>query len=136
VAAPRRREERRDQEAAEERGHDSDVTLAGGECREGERCISTMIALTHEGRDAARAGSGQKGRAALNIDDFMTRVSGEPEQTIARTIWVTPRETLARAEKPGGLKVTDFLSAPGRRAEQKVIRYRHILGPPASRLSR
>ncbi|CAN5341139.1 hypothetical protein BH09MYX1_BH09MYX1_62170 [soil metagenome] len=67
----------------------------------------------------------------MKVDDFISRVAGEPERTVTRTVWTTPPEVLAQAAKPGGLRMTDFLSASGRRAEQRDVRYRHILGSPA-----
>jgi hypothetical protein len=68
----------------------------------------------------------------MQIDDFIARAASEPERTVTRTVWTTPPEVLAKAAASGGMRMTDLLSAPGRRAEQRDVRYRHILGPPAS----
>jgi hypothetical protein len=68
----------------------------------------------------------------MQIDDFINRVASEPERIITRTIWTTPKDVLAQAAMPGGLRLTDLLSSPGRQSEQRDDRYRHILGPPAS----
>ena len=70
--------------------------------------------------------------SAMQIDDFLARVASEPERTVTRTVWTAPPEVLAKAAKPSGMLMTDFLSAPGRRAEQREVRYRHVLGAPAS----
>jgi hypothetical protein len=69
----------------------------------------------------------------MHIDDFISLVAGEPERTVRRTVWSPPPEVLAKASKPGGSSMKEFLSAPGRRPEQREVKYRHILGPPASR---
>src|ERR1700733_7481502 len=66
------------------------------------------------------------------IEDFINHVAGEPERTVTETVWKVPREILAKAAKHGGLRMTELLSAPERRAEHREIRYRHVLGPPAS----
>ena len=68
----------------------------------------------------------------MQIEDFINRVAGEPERTVTRTVSTTPPEVLAKAAQSGGLSMTEFLSRPGRRSEQRDVRYRHILGPPAS----
>lgn len=68
----------------------------------------------------------------MRIEEFLSKVAGEPERTVTQTVWTTPPEVLARMTRPGGLLVTDFLSAPGRRSEQRACRYCHILGSPAS----
>ena len=73
-----------------------------------------------------------RGMSTMETDDFIARVTGETERVVTRTVWSTPPGVLARAISPGGLSMTDFLSAPGRRAEQRSVPYRHILGPPAS----
>ncbi len=41
-----------------------------------------------------------------------------------------PSEGLVKAATPGGMLMTEFLSASGRKAEQRTVNYRHILGPP------
>jgi hypothetical protein len=68
----------------------------------------------------------------MQIEDFINRVAGEPERTVTLTVSTTPPKVLAKAVKSGGLSMTDFLSLPGRRSEQRDVRYRHILGSPAS----
>ncbi len=70
----------------------------------------------------------------MQIDDFMSRAAGEPGRTVTRTVWTTPTEVLAKAAASGSMRMTDLLSVavPGRRAEQRDVRYRHIIGPPAS----
>src|SRR5580704_12752476 len=71
----------------------------------------------------------------MQIDDFIARAASEPERTVTRTVWTTPPHLLAKAAASGGMRMTDLLSAPfapGRRAEQRDVRYRHILGSPAS----
>jgi hypothetical protein len=70
--------------------------------------------------------------SAMQIEEFLKQVGSEPERSVTRTVGATPPEMLAKAAKPGGMLLTDLLSAPGRRAEQRDIRYRHILGAPAS----
>lgn len=49
-----------------------------------------------------------------------------------RTVRTNGPEMLAKLAKPGGIRLTDFLAAPGHRMEQRERRYRHILGSPAS----
>ncbi len=73
--------------------------------------------------------------SAMRIDELLKRVAGEPERTVTRTVWTTPPEVLAKAATSGGMRMTDLLSAPGRRSEQREVRYRHILGSPASQQS-
>ena len=68
----------------------------------------------------------------MRIEELLSKVASEPERTITRTVWTSPPELLARMKQPGGLLLTDFLLAPGRRAEQKECRYCHVLGAPAS----
>lgn len=68
----------------------------------------------------------------MQIDDFVARAASESERTVTRTVWTTPPEVLAKAAAPGGIKMTDLLSASGRRVEQRDLRYRHVLGSPAS----
>ena len=68
----------------------------------------------------------------MQIEELLKHVADEPERTVTQTVWTTPPELLAKASKPGGLMMTEFLAAPGRRAEQRNVRYRHILGAPAS----
>jgi hypothetical protein len=70
--------------------------------------------------------------SAMRIDELLERVSGEPERTVTRSVWTTPPEVLAKAAASRGMRMTDLLSAPGRRSEQREVRYRHILGSPAS----
>lgn len=67
----------------------------------------------------------------MEIDDFISRVASEPDRIVSRTIPVAPQDLLARA-KSGGVGLMDFLSAPGRQVQQRDVRYRHILEPPAS----
>ena len=67
----------------------------------------------------------------MRLEEFIKNIASEPERTFTRTVWNTPRDVLARAAQPGGLALRDLLSAPGRRAEQRVVQYRHILGSPA-----
>ncbi|HVJ20050.1 MAG TPA: SMI1/KNR4 family protein [Polyangiaceae bacterium] len=67
----------------------------------------------------------------MNVNDLISAVAGEPEQIVRRTVWTTPSEVLAQAAQPSGLKLTDLLSARGRHAESRDVRYRHILGSPA-----
>jgi hypothetical protein len=68
----------------------------------------------------------------MEIEELIDRVAREPERTITRTVWIAPPDVVARAETQGGMSLLDFVAAPGRRAEQRSLRYRHILGPPAS----
>jgi len=68
----------------------------------------------------------------MKFDAFLNQVASEPERTIRRTVRTTPPQVLEQAARPGGMRLTDFLSAPGRQAEQREIRYAHILGAPAS----
>lgn len=72
---------------------------------------------------------------AVQIDEFIQCVAGEPERILTRTVWITPPEVLAQAAREGGIGVADLLSTSGRRKEQREIRYRHILGAPASQRS-
>jgi hypothetical protein len=65
------------------------------------------------------------------IEDLLGRVAAEPERTVRRTVWRTPPEVLAKAAQPGGLRVTELLAARGE-AEQRDVRYQHVLGSPAS----
>ena len=69
----------------------------------------------------------------MQIDDFIDLVASEPERTLTWTVRTTPSEVLAKAAAPGGLRLTELLSAPGRQAVQRDVQYRHILGAPASR---
>ena len=68
----------------------------------------------------------------MEIEQLLKYVATEPERTVSRTVWTTPAEVLAKVAAPGGMRMTDLLSAPGRRAEVRDVRYRHILGSPAS----
>jgi hypothetical protein len=68
----------------------------------------------------------------MQIEEFLRHVASEPERTVVQTIVTNGPELLAKLAKPGGVRLTDFLSAPGRRTEQRECRYRHILGGPAS----
>jgi hypothetical protein len=68
----------------------------------------------------------------MQIDEFITRVASEPERTVTRTVWLMPPDLLAKAAASGGIKLTDMLFETGRRAEQRDVRYGHILGSPAS----
>ncbi len=70
--------------------------------------------------------------SAMQIEELLKHVGGEAERTVTRTVWTTPPEVLAKAAASGGMRMTDLLSAPGRRSEQREVRYRHILGSPAS----
>ena len=70
--------------------------------------------------------------STMQIEELLKHVAGEPERTVTRTVWTTPPEVLAKAAASGGMRMTDLLSAPGRRAEQREVRYRHTLGLPAS----
>ena len=63
---------------------------------------------------------------------FLDQVAGEPERTFTRTVVSNGPALLAKLAKPGGVRLTDLLPAPGRQTEQREFRYRHILGPPAS----
>jgi len=68
----------------------------------------------------------------MEIDELIRRVAGEAERAIVRTVWIAPAAALAKAGGPGGQLLTEFLAAPGRRSEQREVRYRHILGSGAS----
>ena len=68
----------------------------------------------------------------MRIEEFLSKVASEPERTLMETHWTSPPELLARMKQPGGMRLTDFLAAPGRIPEQCECRYRHILGAPAS----
>lgn len=67
----------------------------------------------------------------MQIDDFLSAVAGEPEKVFTRSIRLASAQTRAAASKSGGMRLTDFMSAPAK-VEQRIFRYRHILGPPAS----
>lgn len=67
----------------------------------------------------------------MNIDEFLTRVAGEPDRTVAEDVWTVPEEVMAKANAPGGLSVTEML-ASGRLAGRRDVRYGHVLGAPAS----
>ncbi len=68
----------------------------------------------------------------MQIEEFIDQVASEPERTVVRTVVKNGPELLAKLAKPGGVRLTDLLSAPGQRTEQRECRYRHILGSPAS----
>lgn len=70
--------------------------------------------------------------SSMQIDDFIGRVTSEPERTVMRTVWTTPPDVLAKAAASGGMRMSDLLSAAGRRAEQRAVQYCHVLGAPAS----
>jgi hypothetical protein len=67
----------------------------------------------------------------MKLENLLELAANEPEQTLVRTVWITPPGVLEKARK-GGIALTSFLSAPGRRPEERTVRYHHILGPPAS----
>ncbi|MBX3221066.1 MAG: SMI1/KNR4 family protein [Labilithrix sp.] len=68
----------------------------------------------------------------MNVDDLVSAVAGEPERVVRLTVRTTPSAVLAQAGKPGGLKLTDLLSASAPHSESRDVRYRHVLGGPAS----
>lgn len=68
----------------------------------------------------------------MQVEEFMALVGSEPERTISQTVWTAPPDALAKAAKLGGILMTEFLSASGRRAGQRDVHYCHILGPPGS----
>ncbi|AKV00498.1 hypothetical protein AKJ09_07161 [Labilithrix luteola] len=68
----------------------------------------------------------------MDIDAFVENVASEPERRLRHTVWCTPPDELAKAARPGGLRLTDLLAAPGRHAEEREVTYRHILGSPAN----
>lgn len=68
----------------------------------------------------------------MRIEEFLRKVASEPERTVTHSVWTTPTEVLAKMAKQGGMLLTDFLSVPGRRKEQRKYNYCHVLGPPAS----
>jgi hypothetical protein len=68
----------------------------------------------------------------MHIDEIINLVNGEPARFVTRNVRVPSPQTLSIASKPGGLSLTEFLSAPAT-MEQKDVRYSHILGAPASR---
>jgi hypothetical protein len=70
--------------------------------------------------------------ATMRVDQFIQSVTGEPERTVTRTVWTTPPDVLAEAARPGGVAMTKLVSAPGRRPEQRAVRYRHLLGSGAA----
>jgi hypothetical protein len=65
-----------------------------------------------------------------DIDRFMSLVASEPGRI--GTVGEAPPDVLARARKPGGMKLTDFLAASRGRMRQRSVRFLHILGPPAA----
>jgi hypothetical protein len=69
--------------------------------------------------------------STVRIEEFIHRVAGEPEQTVTRPVWTAPPDVLGIAAKPGGLRMTELLSATGRHVEQRDLRYRHVLGSGA-----
>jgi len=68
----------------------------------------------------------------VRLEEFIKKIASEPERTFTRTVWNTPPDVLARAAEPGGLALRDLLSAPGRRAEQRVVQ----MGPGAAQALR
>ena len=68
----------------------------------------------------------------MQIEEFVRRVGEEGERTVTRTVSTAPSDVLVNVAKRGGMSMTEFLSSPGRRSEQRELRYRHILRAPAS----
>lgn len=69
----------------------------------------------------------------MDIETFIRRVTGEPEKIITRRVAIAAPSMLAGAVTPGGVMLTDLISATGGRTERRTVRYRHILGSPAAR---
>jgi hypothetical protein len=68
----------------------------------------------------------------MQIDEIISLVASEPTRVILRNVRVLASDTMAKASMPGGMRMTDFLSAPAR-TERREFRYGHIMGAPASR---
>jgi len=70
----------------------------------------------------------------MDIAELIRLAGSEPVQTVTQTVWTTPPAVLAQAAQ-GGMRLTDLLSAPGRKAEKRDVSYQHILGPAATQVS-
>ena len=55
----------------------------------------------------------------MDLEAFVRLVASEQERTVTRTVWSTPADVLAKAAMPGGLSMTELVSAPGRRRDRR-----------------
>lgn len=68
----------------------------------------------------------------MRLADFIEKVRSEPERTIKRPgLQITP-ELFAKAREQGGIGLSEILAAQTQPAQLHELRYRHVLGPPAS----
>ncbi len=70
--------------------------------------------------------------STMQIAEFIRLVSGEPGRVVSRNVLQASTQKLAEASRPGGMSLKDLMAAPPARTEQKLIRYGHVLSPPAS----
>lgn len=68
----------------------------------------------------------------MQIAEFVSLVSGEPGRVASRNVRLASTQTLAAASRPGGMTLKDLMDAAPAKAERKLLRYGHVLGPPAS----
>jgi hypothetical protein len=72
----------------------------------------------------------------VKIADFFSLIATEPERVIVAEVSTPPPEVLERIRQPqqGGAFTTlaDLKAMPGWKAENRTLRYRHILGEPAA----
>jgi hypothetical protein len=67
----------------------------------------------------------------MQLNEFIQQVRSEPERAVRRAGLQISSETLAKAHQAGGVRLTELL-AQGQPSEAHELRYRHILGPPAT----
>jgi hypothetical protein len=68
----------------------------------------------------------------MQISEFRRLVESEPERAVVKSVSPVSPALIAMVDRKGSMKLTDLLAAPGRRSEERVMRYRHILGPGAA----
>lgn len=85
--------------------------------------------------DVALLGRGRERVSSTAFDELLARVASEPERVIPAIVSRVPPDLVAVATRRGGLSLGELLSSPGRTSEPRALRYRHVLGPPASQMT-
>ena len=70
----------------------------------------------------------------MRIDDFISAAVTEPQRIVLRRVRTPSALAPGVASRPGGLALTDLLSA-STEVKEKTFRYGHVLGPGALRLA-
>jgi hypothetical protein len=68
----------------------------------------------------------------MRIDEFIQRVRSEAPRVVLRRRRQLPPEMLSKIRRPGGVRLSEILSAKPSSDEPREFVYRHVLGPPAS----